>query len=1124
MQSPQNSSRQTVVDTFDMQNLLHFGKGPIAIQQMLGQILQQESQKAQAVSGPEMPGRRMSVMERLGQYRCPLAGEARPNGLRAPALIATGSDWDCRPCVEPGDFMALFNQGGISAVAEYVQQCIQTRAYWLICYASPPDRASLEARRLDSNATREQRREAWKELCFEELSVLTPYFVGVEVIINHTGNDPELDPPLPQGCVRKTLGLITQSRQDPQTGTVYVLVKPYDGIEGFVLCALLEFNIMRGVSIQHVRARHCAQIREVSVCLQGKRSGTWLHSIVLDSSKLDQCARAYTTPSFFVSRCSSGSASLKDAADDRDIDSDSELEMTSCSGVRPRVGSSGHLVEKSDDAGSVSFGSTAKLCSKVVFLPRWAQFRHCPEVGTTRKQHSLRHTRLSSRATGVNAAVLAKAVAVFRDAADATRGLQLSRNKNTALFMPDLGSSCESLLPRFKSVDADSHHLNPPNYFTRSSTSTLHPSARRSLLSQTQPVFQLDRVSNSNPSVMNSFQTQGSFRGGSSQGPTDHLVSAASVAASSLEQQSAATNGSLAASNSISQLSGIASAASSLGSTAAPHIGGMPGDAGIVLQPLPSTGPSGVVSPDTTTLVNQESTDAGGASGTATVDDWQTNTQVTHGGVREGTAVKDLSGDDILDQFASKTDAGMRQLQELFTDAFQKNPSADAQQIMGKTLPVLQQLMSDLPGMLQHSRKWLEGHQILESTAAEARRSEVSRTAQVVKTMFDTCAQFAESDDEVAGVLRGSDSVQQQLVNEESVRLSPDNILALQTVLSRASAHAEIYALTRAKRAPFGGGSIEARASAVSSESNVAQQEQARSQTTPQSPYESMHAHHAPADGLLEPGPSRQAQIEPTSVPDYLRSAWTDFNHLVNDGHALSSHLERSRESPLSTTSAYGRPAQFSHNPASGVFRAGADRPVVSLEQMTSAAAAAQLKDTRGQAVESKLYTLQAKLDAAIRELESRNGHVSSSASVFNNRSSSSHKTLGETQSSSSQIMHDYTRGGVYPTKPGNGVALLMEQFQSNGPLGTTFVGEVSRSSAHDPSGQMSKKRSFGSLSEPSREMATKKRVAQSFRPSSPGFAVEGTRGGVDVHSEFQKACAAAGQGSTAARYDNMFK
>jgi hypothetical protein len=79
-----------------------------------------------------------------------------------------------------------------------------------------------------------------------------------------------------------------------------VLIKPHAAPEGELLAALLEFDIMRGASIQHIRDERYAQIREVSVCLMGKRPNTWLTAIVEDNTVLKEGPRVYKHEPFHI--------------------------------------------------------------------------------------------------------------------------------------------------------------------------------------------------------------------------------------------------------------------------------------------------------------------------------------------------------------------------------------------------------------------------------------------------------------------------------------------------------------------------------------------------------------------------------------------------------------------------------------------------------------------------------------------------------------------------------------------------------------------------------------------------------------------------------------------------------
>ena len=191
---------------------------------------------------------------------------------------------------------------------EYIDEATCSHAYWICIYGSPPEHEVLSRMRVDPSLTLEQREEFCTQLSKEELTILHPHMVGLEVIRHHEGNDLSEDAPFTgTSGGRRTHGIVIASRQDPGSGDVELLLRPYQCTHGRWMVSLLEGGVMNGFSLQHVRYGKNVQLREISICVEGKRPNSTLRNIVQlhDAPALAQKCRLYQHPSFYISTANS---------------------------------------------------------------------------------------------------------------------------------------------------------------------------------------------------------------------------------------------------------------------------------------------------------------------------------------------------------------------------------------------------------------------------------------------------------------------------------------------------------------------------------------------------------------------------------------------------------------------------------------------------------------------------------------------------------------------------------------------------------------------------------------------------------------------------------------------------
>lgn len=156
----------------------------------------------------------------------------------------------------------------------YLEYCSQNRGYWFVVYRDPPRHADLMARMRDPSSTAKNLDEYRGEISFEILGKVASQMRGLEILQEHEPST--------------TLGVVSEAFQDPRSGTLYALVRPFNSWSGKVLCAMVELGV-RECSLRHAMCdrgnRQCIQIQELSVCQKGRREGTTLQCIVDMSAK-----------------------------------------------------------------------------------------------------------------------------------------------------------------------------------------------------------------------------------------------------------------------------------------------------------------------------------------------------------------------------------------------------------------------------------------------------------------------------------------------------------------------------------------------------------------------------------------------------------------------------------------------------------------------------------------------------------------------------------------------------------------------------------------------------------------------------------------------------------------------
>ena len=157
-----------------------------------------------------------------------------------------------------------------------IREFVKNRAYVLRVYDSPKDHDFLQQQRYDPLKTPKEIWNHWIELSKMELRIAKPQFVGLPVLREHMGNDPD-DPgyrPQISGTPRIVGGVVVGVEMD-NDGNTDVIVRCYPNSAGEWLCTHLE-TCFQGASIQHTRTpgEYDVSLREISLVLLGRHKNT----------------------------------------------------------------------------------------------------------------------------------------------------------------------------------------------------------------------------------------------------------------------------------------------------------------------------------------------------------------------------------------------------------------------------------------------------------------------------------------------------------------------------------------------------------------------------------------------------------------------------------------------------------------------------------------------------------------------------------------------------------------------------------------------------------------------------------------------------------------------------------
>jgi hypothetical protein len=231
-----------------------------------------------------------------GGYPLNYAGECTPfvSGMRY---------WDGHPVV---DLPSVINTA-------YLKSAVAHHAYWMRIYDTPPDHTALQNNRIASGHNRMQSPgcdestditkvsgkclEWWQALSATELTMLLPFMAGGLPVISH--HDDNTDQPADATYTRNIMGRVVAAAQHTD-GSVDVCIRPCNTVEGVWLCGLIESGCFQGISLHHIRNERTIQLREVSVCIQGKRPSTWLMAVIRlsDMKPMPTTSIPYFHPTF----------------------------------------------------------------------------------------------------------------------------------------------------------------------------------------------------------------------------------------------------------------------------------------------------------------------------------------------------------------------------------------------------------------------------------------------------------------------------------------------------------------------------------------------------------------------------------------------------------------------------------------------------------------------------------------------------------------------------------------------------------------------------------------------------------------------------------------------------------
>jgi hypothetical protein len=183
----------------------------------------------------------------------------------------------------------------------YAKHATRYHAYWIRIYGQPLAHTELQRLRAAA-ATDAEKSDVYGQLSREELAVLYPHMIGLEIIRHHHDNDTSHTQSnggivLRQG--NTTHGIVVGAMQQARDGAVDLLIRPYECLEGRWLVYLLEGKVFNGFSLQHVRIADVVQLREISICVKGLRPQSVLLAIVslpLSTPALTRTSQVYRHP------------------------------------------------------------------------------------------------------------------------------------------------------------------------------------------------------------------------------------------------------------------------------------------------------------------------------------------------------------------------------------------------------------------------------------------------------------------------------------------------------------------------------------------------------------------------------------------------------------------------------------------------------------------------------------------------------------------------------------------------------------------------------------------------------------------------------------------------------------
>jgi hypothetical protein len=145
--------------------------------------------------------------------------------------------------------------------------------YEFLVYPNPLDHSIIYKGRRGKHLSQAERLSYRSELSHQELDALVDKFRGIPLLTDHQGNDAN-DMSTFHGNPREAAGVVVDVYWASE-GLVNV-VQLYHSITGLAAATAIASGNMRCVSLQHVSIGDCIQIREISLCLRGKRSGARL--------------------------------------------------------------------------------------------------------------------------------------------------------------------------------------------------------------------------------------------------------------------------------------------------------------------------------------------------------------------------------------------------------------------------------------------------------------------------------------------------------------------------------------------------------------------------------------------------------------------------------------------------------------------------------------------------------------------------------------------------------------------------------------------------------------------------------------------------------------------------------